>query len=85
MTKEECITKCFKEGDQVHISLERCERAMSLWAQTQAIAFERWKSEQGYIIHDNKFYHNEPPAAGKQTFFTLEELYNLFIQSQVKP
>jgi hypothetical protein len=49
----------------------------------QAIAFVEFGIKNKYTKSPvSGFFSNQPPDAGKQTWFTLQELYELFLQSQ---
>lgn len=57
-------------------------QAMDEYAKQDAIEFSKWKDKEGYELHSNGFYYNEPTEAGKQTFFNTPELYQKYLISK---
>lgn len=56
--------------------------AMDAWARQVSIAFDQWKHDNKWVQYlgfDTPTFSKEKPTAGKQTYFSSEELFNLFI------
>lgn len=93
-TKEEIASKYtairFKTGNNPeggmsdHEYFHIMQDDISAFAREQSIAFAEWMSKENYQKHANGFYSNEPPVAGKKTWFTLSELFDLFIKTVEK-
>lgn len=59
---------------------------MDLYAKDIAVGFYEWMDKNKYEKYANSdagciWYFNEPPTAGKQTYFELNELFNQYIQT----
>jgi len=58
--------------------------AMDEYARQECIEFEIWRERHNYHKDPNGFYCRQPPTAGVKTWFTIEELYSLYISEQEK-
>lgn len=84
-TKEEILGLSFYPhecGSMIEcITKQDALKAMEQYARNRSIEFETWKADNDYERHSNGFYSKEHPIAGKQTWFTLPEIYELFSHS----
>ena len=72
---------------EYHINLvdaDKAKEAMDEYAKEFMVGFEKWRNDNGYLLYSNKFYANQPPQGGVQTWFTLDELMNKFLQETNK-
>lgn len=82
-SKEEILDVWYKP--KMHwklVNRDMVLKAMDEYARQEAIAFRYWMDTWGYRTKENEFWFNQVPEAGKQTLFTLGELYTLYLTTK---
>jgi hypothetical protein len=67
--------------DQHEMDITGLTDAADEYAKEIAIGFETWRNTYKYESHPNGFYSKENAVAGKQTWFTIDELFTLYLNS----
>ncbi len=72
----------YNDSREVDRAEELCTEISVEYAMNMAIAFNEWKYKNGYQQYNEMdMYFNEQPKAGKQTYFTIADLYTKFLNS----
>lgn len=85
-SKDDILYETHKDLQGQGLILPRVKIAMDEWSKEIAIGFYEWVDKNKYEKYANSdaghiWYFNEPPTAGKQTYFELSELFNQYIQT----
>lgn len=85
-TKEEILeTKNWNSEYPNYMAESEILDAMDEYAKQEVVNYDKWRHKQKYVQYlgfDTPTYNKEKPIAGKEVYFSTEQLYELYLQSK---